>query len=107
MPADSTAVSHLATTADAHPGARRKISFPLGIAAAALPLLAACQQVPLDRADSLQSYASLAPSNGLATDALVYVDAQAVQAARRIAILPTSFSARAAAVVPAVVHLYS
>ena len=66
----------------------------------ALPLLlvAGCQSVSLEQGGSLRSYASLEPSDGLVTKALVRVDAEDVRAARTVRLIPTSFSATMAGV---------
>lgn len=65
----------------------------------ALCFMTACQQVPLDRAHTVQSYSALQPSDGLFTKSLVYVDKPALNGARRIFIVPTTFSKQPSSVV--------
>jgi len=67
------------------------------LAGLSLVLAAGCQSVPLDRAGTLKSYASLEPSDGLATKSLIRVDAAEIRAARTIRLVPTSFSPGATA----------
>lgn len=58
-----------------------------------LPLISACATVPLAQTGSLSSYERLAPTEGFFTDARVTVDKQAILAAKKARIIPTSFAA--------------
>jgi hypothetical protein len=60
-------------------------------------LFAACASVPLQQTGSLSSYERMKPAEGLFTKARVSVDRDAVLAARTVRIVPTTFSAAAAA----------
>jgi hypothetical protein len=59
--------------------------------------MAGCATVPLDQTGSLSSYEGLAQSDGLLTKARITVSKNEVSAAKTVALVPTSFSARAAA----------
>jgi hypothetical protein len=58
-----------------------------------LPLISACATVPLAQTGSLSSYERLAPTEGLFTDARVSVNEDAILAAKKARIIPTSFAA--------------
>jgi hypothetical protein len=63
----------------------------------AVLLVGSCATVPMDQTDSLSSYEGLAQSDGLLTKARISVSKKEVLAATTVALVPTSFSARAAA----------
>jgi phosphohistidine swiveling domain-containing protein len=60
---------------------------------AALLNLAGCATAPLDRAGSLQSYDSLAASDGVLTHSLLNVSRADILAAKTVKIIPTTFAA--------------
>lgn len=68
-----------------------------GLVLSLLPLISACATVPLAQTGSLSSYERLQPDDGMLTKARVSVDKDAILAARTVQIIPTSFSAAAAA----------
>lgn len=57
-----------------------------------LPLISACATVPLTQTGSLSSYERLAPTDSLFTDARVSVNKDAILAAKKARIIPTSFA---------------
>lgn len=79
----------------AEPEVRRIGRTPSWLLGLPFALVAGCQSVPLDRAGTLKSYASLEPSDGLATKSLVRVDAAEVRTARTVRLVPTVFSSAA------------
>ena len=72
--------------------ARRRgscVAWPAGLLA---PLfLAGCAAAPLERATTLRSYEGLAEANGLVTQSRLRIDEAAIQAAKTVQIVPTSF----------------
>ena len=61
-----------------------------------LGTLVSCETMPLLQTGGLQSYDGLERSDGIATHALVRVDAGALKRARTVRVLPTTFTADAA-----------
>jgi hypothetical protein len=60
-----------------------------------LPLISGCTTVPLAQTGSLSSYERLAPTQSLFADARVSVDKDAILAAKKVSIIPTSFASGA------------
>src|SRR5260370_5468461 len=65
-------------------------------ACAVLADLAGCASAPLTTSGSLASYDGLAPAEGVVTKSRLKVDKADILAARRVAIVPTSYSSAAA-----------
>src|SRR5258708_2847432 len=68
----------------------------LSCAHAVLAGLAGCASAPLTASGSLASYDGLAPAEGVVTKSRLRVDKADILAARRVAIVPTSYSSAAA-----------